>query len=523
MADDFGTMVSQLPLGENLADDDLMYAVEGGVSKKVEVGYLKEVFGSGADNIKIGYIEDKITQLQSFDVRDIFTLDNSVEGYYIQSANGNPSANANTGHTDYIDVSSFAEKITCSLLASTLGNAYQGAFYDKDKVFISGIEKTNITTDIDYDFAIPLNAKYLRFSFYLDKKNDYYINATTKISKNSISDSDIFTTYGATLNHYCSGSSGAILPTNGVACTNYIDVSNFNFITTPNPNAQTHQGAFFDDEYNYISGYSQSGTGNITLSVPSNAKYIIISYVMSLESSYYIKGTIPIDNIVNNVMNNPYTYKNYSTFKINCLGDSITYGYTPDSGTQMKAPFPAQIRSLLGAYNCRNYGISGSTLAVNSGNYDPMCTRYTDMDNDADIVILFGGTNDYGRAVYTPTLGTISDAVNTTVYGALNILAAGLIEKYPKAFIFFITPLRRADKTGDNDGGYSLEDVATAIKEVGHKYSIPVLDLYSNGGFHIDNSTFRGYYGGNDKLHPNQAFVTEHLAPMIARFIQSNI
>ena len=110
--------------------------------------------GGGGDSTKIDFIEDKITQLQSFDVRDIFTLDNSVEGYYIQSANGNPSFNANTGHTDYIDVSSFADKITCSLLASTLGNAYQGAFYDKDKVFISGIEKTNITTDIDYDFAI---------------------------------------------------------------------------------------------------------------------------------------------------------------------------------------------------------------------------------------------------------------------------------------------------------------------------------------------------------------------------------
>lgn len=41
MADEIGTKVSQLPLGENLADSDIMYAVEGGISKKVEVGYLK--------------------------------------------------------------------------------------------------------------------------------------------------------------------------------------------------------------------------------------------------------------------------------------------------------------------------------------------------------------------------------------------------------------------------------------------------------------------------------------------------
>lgn len=49
MADEMGTKISQLPLGENLADSDIMYAVEGGISKKVEVGYLKEVFGGGSD------------------------------------------------------------------------------------------------------------------------------------------------------------------------------------------------------------------------------------------------------------------------------------------------------------------------------------------------------------------------------------------------------------------------------------------------------------------------------------------
>lgn len=41
MADEIRVKVSQLPLGENLADDDLMYAVEDGISKKVEVSYLQ--------------------------------------------------------------------------------------------------------------------------------------------------------------------------------------------------------------------------------------------------------------------------------------------------------------------------------------------------------------------------------------------------------------------------------------------------------------------------------------------------
>ena len=50
MADEIGTKVSQLPLGENLADSDLMYAVEDGISKKVEVGYLKNRLVGGVDS-----------------------------------------------------------------------------------------------------------------------------------------------------------------------------------------------------------------------------------------------------------------------------------------------------------------------------------------------------------------------------------------------------------------------------------------------------------------------------------------
>lgn len=50
MADEIGTKVSQLPLGENLVDSDLMYAVEGGISKKVEVGYLKNRLVGNVDS-----------------------------------------------------------------------------------------------------------------------------------------------------------------------------------------------------------------------------------------------------------------------------------------------------------------------------------------------------------------------------------------------------------------------------------------------------------------------------------------
>ncbi|QWU48086.1 hypothetical protein KPL75_23220 [Bacillus sp. NP247] len=69
-----------------------------------------------------------------------------------------------------------------------------------------------------------------------------------------------------------------------------------------------------------------------------------------------------------------------------------------------------------------NYGISGSRIAVWEGHDQPMCTRHANMTDDADIITVFGGTNDYGNTV---TLGTINSVDTGTFYGALNVLCAG--------------------------------------------------------------------------------------------------
>lgn len=485
--------------------------------------------GAGTFKIPTNFITTPISELQKFDVRNIFTLNGATYGTAILS-DGSEVTNANTGHTTFLDISSFAGTMIVSLLKTqyTRLGTTQGAFYDENKNYISGfylnVPSGDQSEDEEREVEIPPSARYVILSFYKDRMNDYYINCTTKISINMLDiTEDIFTTVGATLNHYARASDGAIVSTTGVGCTDFIDISAFDFIVTSKPTMQTHQGALYDKNFNYVVGYiSPSGLEDIVIPIPATAKYIRISYVLAEESSYYANATArDINKIIKSIIEKPES--NYSTFKMNCLGDSITYGYIPDSGAQMSAPYPSQLKEILGLSECRNYGISGSTLAVNSGNYDPMCVRYANMDNDANIVSVFGGTNDYGRGVYTPTLGTINDSVNTTVYGALNILAEGLINKYPRAFVFFITPMRRADKTGNNGGGYSLEDVSNAIKEVAFKYNFPVLDLFSKGGFHVENADFRAIYSGNDKLHPSQDFVTEHLAPMIARFIESNI
>ncbi len=204
--------------------------------------------------------------------------------------------------------------------------------------------------------------------------------------------------------------------------------------------------------------------------------------------------------------------------KMNCLGDSITYGYLNEQGDAMEKSYPILLKEILKLDIVRNYGINGSTIADGE---NPMYIRYQDMNDEADIVSVLAGTNDFGREeIAISPLGTNKDKQGNTVYGALNILCRGLKEKYPKAFLFFMTPLRCEGDTIPNQYGYTLEDVKKAIEEICANHEIPVLDLYTEGDFFPEKQWFFEKYCV-DGWHPNQRFVEEILTNKIADFIKS--
>ncbi len=58
---------------------------------------------------------------------------------------------------------------------------------------------------------------------------------------------------------------------------------------------------------------------------------------------------------------------------------------------------------------------------------------------DADIVIIFGGVNDFR---HSRTLGTLSDADISTFGGALNVIRDALTSKAPNALVFVVSPLK---------------------------------------------------------------------------------
>lgn len=194
--------------------------------------------------------------------------------------------------------------------------------------------------------------------------------------------------------------------------------------------------------------------------------------------------------------------------KIWFLGDSITEG-VGTSCDEMR--FSELLKQNAGLAEIRNYGISGTRIArqQNIGpepdniDINSFSERYGRMENGADVIVVFGGTNDYGHG--DAPFGTFADRTMDTYCGALHYLMQGLIEKYPTAVILFMTPIHREGENIENESNrLPLKAYVDKLKETAEYYSLPVLDLYSCGGICPDIPAQKEALCP-DGLHPNDA------------------
>ena len=204
--------------------------------------------------------------------------------------------------------------------------------------------------------------------------------------------------------------------------------------------------------------------------------------------------------------------------KINFLGDSIT------EGIGVSSPDKKYVETFARKYSpvaVRNYGISGTRIArqknptVEKPRFDlDFCSRVAEMDADANTVVVFGGTNDFGHG--DAPMGCFEDRTPDTFYGACHTLMSFLIEKYPTATIVFMTPLHRAVEERANRA--PLSAFVEIIRQVAAYYAIPVLDLYTTSGIQPQLEVQRKAYAP-DGLHPNDAGA-ERIADRLAAFLK---
>ena len=198
--------------------------------------------------------------------------------------------------------------------------------------------------------------------------------------------------------------------------------------------------------------------------------------------------------------------------RIAFLGDSITEG----SGVaDLSNRYDNRLKETCGLAAVYNYGIGGTRLAHQSKPSEKprhdlcFCGRAYNIDPDADAIVVFGGTNDYGHG--DAPFGTLSDSTPATYCGAVRFLMKLLRELFPDKPVLFLAPCRRNGDEGvytlhqaNNPHARPLLAYVDVIKTVAKEYDIPVLDLYRTLPINPNTEEDRRFYAP-DGLHLNDA------------------
>ena len=208
---------------------------------------------------------------------------------------------------------------------------------------------------------------------------------------------------------------------------------------------------------------------------------------------------------------------NIKGFKVNVLGDSIAEGIGVNDMENCRVD--NWLAKACHLSEVRNYSVSGTRLAhqihpTDKPHYDLcFCGRAFCMDHDADMVIVYGGVNDYfhGDAPF----GEVGDTTPATYCGGVYYLMNYLRQTYGDKPVIFLTPARTFLRKQVDDrvvsshyrklpGGKPLIAYADAILETAKLFDIPVLDLYRDLGLDPhDPECFDTYT--TDGLHFNDA------------------
>ena len=197
---------------------------------------------------------------------------------------------------------------------------------------------------------------------------------------------------------------------------------------------------------------------------------------------------------------------------VNFLGDSITEGHSVADIPNNR--YDNVLKRICGLKETRNYGIGGTRIAHQ---FRPstdawwdlnFCGRAGKMNTEADVVVVFGGTNDYGHG--DAPFGKLGDMDRGTYCGAVRWLMDYLTRNYPNSKIVFMTPARRLGdlEPSASDHRYypslPLKAYVDVIIETAKDYPIHVLDLYTNLGINPNLQEDRERYTA-EGLHFNDA------------------
>lgn len=174
---------------------------------------------------------------------------------------------------------------------------------------------------------------------------------------------------------------------------------------------------------------------------------------------------------------------------INVIGDS----YVANHKAPKEQSWHAKVAKMHGmTYN--NYGRNGNCVAFDRDRFGKaMITRYTQMTDSADIILVIAGHND------ATMIGDNADSLRI-FEKCLDSLFYALREKYPDGHIGYVTPWYLATK--------GFKPVVKVIRRMCRKHSIPLLDNYKKSSVvKVRDAEFRRRYfqSPTDTAHLNDS------------------
>lgn len=302
-------------------------------------------------------------------------------------------------------------------------------------------------------------------------------------------------------------SNGTIVANSSYYASDYIPVTEgklYKFL----PHFDT---AYFNSSNVYVSGSTAfgdltipSGVGIVsmrtTIAVSALETFMVTDGHMSLTYIPYGQTKINITDSKFKTMLNENTSVAPSkwTGKVwNVIGDSIT-----EHNAKTTKNYQDYIADKI-MCTVNNYGQSGTGWFNDWTTNVAFFKRLGALSSSADLITVFGGTNDWGETGKPLVMGTFGDTdPNATFYGAVDYTITHLVTQFPTKTIAVFTPSPRNNSWGTSSTGITLEQVTDAIIKVCKKYSVPVLDLYRVSNMYAWDSSYRTY-AMPDGLHPN--------------------
>lgn len=204
----------------------------------------------------------------------------------------------------------------------------------------------------------------------------------------------------------------------------------------------------------------------------------------------------------------------FSNIKITFLGDSITYGLggkQNEYGNQVS--YADYVGDILGCQVVK-MGVPGSAIG-NYGSDISFLYRIDDIPEDTDIIVIFGGINDYlcGNAIFGS-----EEVKDGTYHGAVEELFKKIREKFPDKEIFVILNYKTAlENSPDFSDTYPLDQWLDVIRVYAGEYNFHKIEMYRNGFMNSNIPEIRATFF-TDEIHPNDAGYI-----VLARYVAAKI